>query len=284
MTYLNAPIRFRRVAAAALVVVLTAVGGVVLTPGVASAATFSSFSAGVFAPLQVKHYWWNNANSDAYAPGLEGVTEADPNVSCTGTVNRTWYVRQPSGEREFHLEIEGDPVARCRLTVWLARLSMFRESSTGTLNPGQSRAWLWNNARSAQNIYLVGVYPAQVEDGACAIEVSTQYRTQPNGENEFIYRAKNVGDVACSADLRHVKLGVDDSYNLLGPISGTIGVFDTLPAGIRVVVPGAVPAANPDGPATFSLGPLTYLYDDLFRIKYTNNGAANPFIATYAWL
>jgi hypothetical protein len=53
-----------------------------------------------------------------------------------------------------------------------------------------------------------------VSSGSCAIEVATAFRTQPDGENEFTYRATNVGDVACSAQLLHVKLPVNESWSL----------------------------------------------------------------------
>ncbi|MFC5004623.1 hypothetical protein ACFPIJ_43205 [Dactylosporangium cerinum] len=250
-----------RVVAGGLGVLLVAVGGLVVTPGIAAAATtFFSFSAGVFAPNQVKHVWWNNANSDAYAAGLEVSGTDDPGAKCHLEVQRTWYQRNASGEREFHLEIEGDSVLRCQATVWLARLTKFRESSTGTLAAGQSRSWHWNNADAEGTVYAVGVLPSQPASGSCAIEVSTQYRTQPDGEYEFSYRATNVGTVTCSATLRHVALGVDTTVAVPEVPAGgpyNIGV-PGVPAGTRVIVAGAAQSVTPAGPCQVSV--LTTFY------------------------
>ena len=260
MSDANAWMQGRRAVIGALAVVLTTVGGLVATPGAASAATFSSFSAGVFAPNQIRHVWWNNANSDAYAPGLQVVGADDPGVICDLQVLRSWYQRNASGEREFHLEIKGDKAERCRATVWLARLSRFRESSTGELAAGQSRSWIWNNAHTDQNVFVVGVLPAQPASGACAIEVTTQYRTQPTGENEFLYKATNVGDVACSATLRHVELGVDSTFPMT-PVSagGRFNIWaDLMPADTRVVVAGGAPDTTSAGVCQISIGSMSY--------------------------
>ncbi|MBB5874511.1 hypothetical protein F4553_007945 [Allocatelliglobosispora scoriae] len=275
MSNVNFLINGRRAAVGALVVAVTAALGLVATPGIAAAASFSSFSAGVFAPGQVKHVWWNNANSDAYAPGLQAVGVDDPDVFCNVEVLRTWYQRTSAGEREFHLEIEGDQAERCQVTVWLARLTKFRESATGDLAPGASKASVWNNAHSDQNIYAVGVLAAQPASGSCAIEVTTQYRTQPNGENEFVYRATNVGTVTCSAQLRHVVLPVYNSLDMI-PVNPGIGISiwpELFPVGRKVVVPGAAPAAVSAGPCQFSVGTTSYVGADSSFTRYKNTGA-----------
>lgn len=284
----NQSITKRRSLVLVLVMVLTTGLGLAVSPGTASAAGFSSFDAGVFNPGQVKHYWWNNANSDAYAPGLETTGVDQPNSFCDVEVTRTWYQRHSSGEREFHLELTSNGVQRCRVTVWLARLDMFRESATGELNPGQSRAGRWNNAHTEKYVYAVGVLPASVSSGTCAIEVSTTYRTQPGGENEFIYRATNVGTVACSAQLRHISLPVGNTFNLSGtPFPpGNVGVWPhLLSTSLRVVVPGAVPDTQASAACQFGVGPLSYFGPGSVHVDLVNSGTvACGLKATFAIL
>src|SRR4051794_10492110 len=283
----NLWIRRRRTFVLALVLTLTTAGGLVATPGVASAAGLVSFNAGVFEPGQVKHMWWNNANADAWAPGLEVTGADDPAALCVVGVRRTWYQRNPSGEREFHLELEGDNNERCQVKVWLASLTMYRQSTTGTLNPGRSWSSHWNNAHTDQNVYIVGVLPEQVASGACAIEVTTGFRTQPDGENEFSYRATNVGDVACSAQLLHVKLPVNDRWSLnpLNPRSGW-GLSTAAPVGTKVQVAGAAPDKVATGPCDITPGQeVRYSLPVSLWVDFTNTGAVTcGMTATFAWL
>ncbi|WP_155370986.1 hypothetical protein [Catellatospora vulcania] len=288
MTTLHLPGRGRRALLAGLAFVLAVAGGLVATPGVASAASLASFSAGVFEPGQVRHIWWNNANWDAYAPGLEATGVDDPDAVCHVKVKRTWYQRNTSGEREFHLEIEGDTSDRCRVTVWLARLTMYRHSITSTLEPGESWSAHWNNAHTDQNVYVVGVLPAQVDSGACAIEVTTAFRTQPDGENEFSYRAVNVGGVACSAQLLHVKLPVNDSHalNPLNPGNGWGIRTAAPPAGTRVQVAGAAPTRVATGPCDITPDQeVGYSGSANFWVDFTNTGTVKcGLTVTFAWL
>lgn len=271
-----------------MVIAVTTVSGVVATPGVASAASLASFSLGAFEPGQVKHTWWNNANWDAYAPGLEATGIDDPDAICVVGVKRTWYQRNPSGEREFHLEIQGDNSDRCQVTVWLARLTKYRESTTSTLSPGGSWSSHWNNAHTDQNVYVVGVLPAQMAAGTCAIEVTTAFRTQPSGENEFSYRATNVGDVACSAQLLHVKLAVSESWSLnpLNPGNGWGLRTAAPPAGVKVQVAGAAPDKVATAPCDITPDQeVRYSGPTNFWVDFTNTGAVKCGLkVTFAWL
>ena len=280
--------RGRRALVVTLVFALTTTVGLVAIPGVASASSLASFNEGVFEPGQVKHTWWNNATADAYAPGLEATGVDDPDAYCHVTVLRTWYQRNPSGEREFHLEIEGDRNDRCQVTVWLARLTMYRTSTTSTLSPGQWSSSHWNNAHTDQNVYVVGVLPAVVSSGSCRIQVTTSFRTQPDGETEFSYRTTNIGVVACSAQLLHVKLPVNESWSLnpLSPGDGWGLSTAAPPDGIRVQVAGAAPDRvatapcdiTPDQAVGYS-GPASFFVD------FTNTGTVEcGALATFAWL
>jgi hypothetical protein len=277
---------WRRRLALVLAVVMTTVLGLVVTAGVAAAAapTFASFSAGVFEVGQVKHYWWNNATDDAYAAGLDTAPVDAPNVLCDATVTRTWYVRQPSGEREFHMLIQGGTFNRCRVTVKLAGLPKYRENTTAELGPGQSQTVWWNNAHTDVNVYLVGVLPTVSYD-ACALEVTTEYRTQPDGENEFVYTVTNVGNVTCSGTLRHVKLPVTDTESVerLTPGQTRSAYAAFYPLIYGVIVTGAVPGTHLAGPCVIRANPVRYYRVGAFTPTFTNTGLRSCSTkATYA--
>lgn len=265
--------RVRRTFTALLVVTLGAVVGVVATPGPASAAGGYSFSAGVLQPGEVKHVWWNNATADAWAVSLQ-VTRVEAYLGCSVTVERTWYEREASGEREFHLQIRGAAHSPCEVTVWLAALTGFRQSSTGVLAPGGTWSAHWNNAHAEQYVYAVGVVGSQPASGSCRIEVTTHYRTQPDGENEFYYRATNVGVQSCSAELRHVRVPVQWSAETgtLSPGS-TRGISpNAFNPVAKVFIPGVVPGANAAGVCRHDISPVTYAENRYF-VDYTNNSA-----------
>jgi hypothetical protein len=288
----NFLIKWRRAAAGALVVALTTVGALVATPGVALATTFSSFDAGVFAANQVKHVWWNNANSDVYAPGLHAVGADNPKLTCELEILRTWYQRNASGEREFHLQIKGDRQQRCQATVWLARLSMEQETETGELAAGQSRSWPRLNAHTDRNIYLVGAVASQPVSGACRIEMTAKYRTQPNGQTDFIYTATNTGDVTCSAKLRHTALTVDRTATtapLSPPPGGHVRILAGMPADTKVVTAGAAPDPTSAGTCQITIGSMSYTapppHNVGVRTTYHNTGTVTcGLTATYATL
>lgn len=264
---------------------LTTLTAVTVAPEVAAAAGPYSFSMGVFEPRQLKTTHWNNANSDAYAPTLEAVVVDDPDAHCWVTLLRTWYVRQPSGEKEFYLTVQGDTQDRCQVRVYLAGFTKYRESSIGVLAPGQSWRSHWNNAHTDQVIYLVGVLGEQTAAGACAVEVTTRYRTNPDGENEFDYEAVNVGSVACSAKLLHVSVPVTESHYVGGaPPGGYVGVQGTIgPDGTRIVVVGAVPQTDPDGPCEFSPEPMEFFELGAVSADFRNTGSVSCWMtATFA--
>ncbi|GAA1832242.1 hypothetical protein GCM10009682_58410 [Luedemannella flava] len=80
----------------------------------------------------------------------------------------------------------------------------------GVFEVGQVKHYWWNNTRPEPYVYVVGVVPTVSYD-ACALEVTSEDRTQPDGEYEFVYKVTNVGDVTCSAALRHVQHPVTDT-------------------------------------------------------------------------
>jgi hypothetical protein len=234
----------------------------------------SSFDAGVFTAGQTKHKVWNNANSDAYAVGLTSEGVDDPKAFCRATLIRSWYVRQASGEREFHMIIEGDPSKRCRIRGSLGRLTASRSTPVGVIKPGGGITWIWNNAHADQNIYVIGVVGATPAAGACEFEVKTRYRTQPDGEDEFVYTTTNVGSVACGADLRMVTLPVDESFDLGAfRASANISLLIGFETTTNVVVGGLNPRPVADGICQWAPGLVETFDEGKLEFNYTSTAA-----------
>jgi hypothetical protein len=254
-----------------LLLTVIIVGSLLVPVGSASAEAPFSFDAGVFNPRQTKHRWWNNANGDAWVTGLVAVGVDDPDAFCTATVTRSWYVRQASGEREFHMIIEGDPFERCQIRVWLARPTAFRSSTTGVINPGGSVTQTWNNASTDQNIYVVGVVGSQPASGTCEFEVTSRYQTQPNGENEFVYTTTNVGSVACSAERRMVRLPVTERFDLgaFRP-GGQVNLAISFATTTNLVVGGLNPRPVSDGVCRWVPGLVSSTGAGHLDFDYTN--------------
>lgn len=76
--------------------------------------------------------------------------------------------------------------------------------SSGTLAPGASQHWVWNNA-SIGTAYAVGLSPyGATTSASCRIEVTQSYYARDDAvifELEFRFRIENVGTVLCSANI-----------------------------------------------------------------------------------
>lgn len=73
---------------------------------------------------------------------------------------------------------------------------------SGTLSPGASQSWLWNNASSTRS-YKAGLSPVGATTSAsCRVEVTKSSYAQTNsGELEFRFTIKNVGTISCGANI-----------------------------------------------------------------------------------
>lgn len=263
----------RRTIARMLTIVLATMGGVALTVDPAAAATTVRLvTTQTLGPGDTQHRIWNNANSDAYAVGLRG-TPADGAGSCFLQVVRSWYERHPSGEREFHYEFTNNSgLEVCVVEVYLASFDAFRTSSFGELAPGASAAKVWNNAHTDRYIYLTGAVPSQPASGVCRIETAGSYRSQPDGETEFVHSVRNVGSISCSAEVRMVQLNVSYKSSMgSGPSpTGLVTLYpatNSVPASMRVFVPGAVPS-DPAAPCQLEVRRSDYLGPRFISMSY----------------
>lgn len=168
-----------------------------------SMARVNSWATGGIAAGATKGWTWNNAAPGAFFANLNpsGATSAD---DCQLEVTRTWYVQQPGGEREFHLNVQNVGAIACQGDVNLGLTTAANSSwSTGALNPGAVQYWTWNNANPLDRIYVPGLNPLGASGlTPCALEVTRQFYRQvvnTNGttEREFHFNVQNVGSLAC---------------------------------------------------------------------------------------
>ncbi len=73
---------------------------------------------------------------------------------------------------------------------------------SGTIAPGATQHWYWNNS-SHTAAFQVGLSPIGAStSAACKVEVSRTWDVQRNGgEREFHFYVKNIGTVACGANV-----------------------------------------------------------------------------------
>jgi hypothetical protein len=73
--------------------------------------------------------------------------------------------------------------------------------NTGGLNPGQAVTKHWNNAPNL-NSFVAGLSPAGATSTTpCQFEVTREWYSTTPTEKEFYFTVKNVGTIACSAEI-----------------------------------------------------------------------------------
>jgi hypothetical protein len=165
---------------------------------------FTSWSSGGVNPGASQGWTWNNANplNASHLVGLSP-TGATSTATCQFEVTRSWYSRQPSGERRFHFTIRNVGTIACVATILLASTTTSTSWSNGSLAPGGIAGWTWNNANPLNLVYLPGLNPAIVGAGACQLEVVRSYyvqRINPDGsaQRQFVLNVQNVGSFTCN--------------------------------------------------------------------------------------
>jgi hypothetical protein len=157
------------------------------------------------APGASKNMVWNNANplTAAYFVGIspDGATSGNP---CELEVTRTWYLQQPSGEREFRFTVKNVGAIACQGDVQLALTNAASSSwSTSAIAAGATKSWVWNNANPLDRIYVPGLSPGGASGlSTCQLEVTQSYYRQVinstgAAEREFRLSVKNVGSLGC---------------------------------------------------------------------------------------
>jgi hypothetical protein len=152
---------------------------------------------------------WNNANplNASYVVGISpaGSTSANP---CQLEVTRTWYAQQPGGERKFMFTVKNVGAIACQGDVQLAAITTASGSwSTGSLSPGASGSWVWNNANPLDRVYAPGLSPAgAIGSTPCQLQVTkSAYQQVINAdgtaERKFHLTVQNIGSLTCSGTI-----------------------------------------------------------------------------------
>lgn len=157
-------------------------------------------------PGASKSWTWNNANplTAAHLVGVSpsGATSTQP---CQLEVTRSWYGQRPGGEREFYFTVQNVGSIACQGAIQLATITSSSSSwSTGSLSPGTSKSWVWNNANPLDRVYATGLSPAGASGSSiCQLEVTRSYYQQVinstgTTEREYHLTVRNVGSLTCS--------------------------------------------------------------------------------------
>jgi hypothetical protein len=158
-----------------------------------------------------KSWTWNNANpltaSHLVGVSPSGATSTNP---CQLEVTRSWYNQQPGGEREFKFTVTNVGAIACQGDIQLAVITNAASSwSTGTMSPGTSKSWVWNNANPLDRVYATGLSPTGAAGtSTCQLEVTNSYYQQVinsdgTAEREYYLTVQNVGSLSCSGTVLH---------------------------------------------------------------------------------
>ena len=163
----------------------------------------SSWFSGTVAAGSSQSWTWNNSGTTTvFEVGLTP-TGASTAAPCRFSVTRRAYVQKHGGEREFHFTIKNNSTIACGATIQLGYKVASSTIAAGGLAPGSSTTRTWNNANPTTASYMVGVNPTGATSGDdCEMEVTrVWYALMPGGERELRYNVKNVGDIACQANI-----------------------------------------------------------------------------------
>jgi hypothetical protein len=203
---------------------------------------------------------------------------------CHLTAERTWYARQASGEKEFHIVIRGDRSYDCSVQVHLGRQAATGTFAMSSVSPGSTRNLTWDESDLDHNVYLVGVVPEQPSAGACELEVRTTYRRRPTGSQALVLRVTNVGSVTCAGHLTVVPLPIAHS-STNGPFypgEGMVVTSRSDTAESNLVVPGVDPASTSSGNCDWMNSPSRFGAARRVDIVATNTGST-ACLATVTW-
>lgn len=181
-----------------------------------------SWYSGTVAAGGTQGWVWNNANplTAAYKVGFSPVG-ATTSAQCQFEVTRSWYEQLNTGERKFHFDIRNSGAVACAANILLSSLDASTSWSTGGVNPGTTQSWTWNNANPLNASYVVGASPTgATSTDTCQFEITrTWYERLSTGERKFHLDIKNVGTIACVADIRLAWTSTSTSWS-----TGTLAV------------------------------------------------------------
>jgi hypothetical protein len=176
-------------------------GGVTSAGATSGAGLQATWYSGTVAPGATQSWYWNNANplEAAYQVGFNPVGATTGKACGFETIN-TIYQRMANGERKFFFTIKNIGSVACGTTVLLAASAGSYLGNTGTLTPGQSQTWSATFS-GFTSVQVPGVVPAATGT-PCQTEVLRSWNSYAEvGVREFHFTVRNVGSVACTANL-----------------------------------------------------------------------------------
>lgn len=193
--------------------------GIAAQGGIGIAATWFT---GTVAVGGTQGWTWNNAPADAaYVVGYNPAG-ATTSTMCQFETISSQYVQLWGGQRQFQFTLKNVGSIACGATVQLAAVSSSVVSSTGGVSPGGTQVHLWNIPWHTN--WVVGLNPTgATSTAACQFRVTRTWYVQP-GEagalRQFWWEIKNVGTIACQADLRLASTAVSNSFSIASVASG----------------------------------------------------------------
>lgn len=201
---------------------------------------------GYLAPGAQQHWYWNYAPSNAvYRVGF-APAGSTPAGACLFQVMRSWDVQQPGGEREFHFIVKNVGSISCGSNILMQAEAADATWATGTVSPGATQGWTWNNANPLNAAHTVSVSPSGASSTTpCEFEVTRSwYSQQPSGERKFHFYLKNVGTIACGGNVllaTNASANASWSTGTLSPGGAVAWYWNNANPLTRVYVPGVSP-------------------------------------------
>lgn len=96
--------------------------------------------------------------------------------------------------------------------------SQFATWFTGTVAAGATQGWVWNNANPLNAVYKVGLSPIGASTAApCQFEVTRSWYDQEfSGERKFFFNIRNIGTIACGANVLLSQINAFTSWSTGG--------------------------------------------------------------------
>jgi hypothetical protein len=228
---------------------------------------------GFVAPGAQQYWYWNNAPSTSvYKVGFapSGSTSAG---SCQFQVLRSWDVQRPGGEREFHFIVKNIGSISCGANILLQSEAAASSWSTGTISPGATQGWTWNNANPLTAAHYVNLAPTgATSTSTCELEVTRSwYSQQPGGERRFHFSLKNVGSIACGGTIllaTNVNANSSWSTGTISPGASVAWFWNNANPLNRVYVPAVSPLGATTTGCQLELLPTHYV--DMLNSDRTN--------------
>jgi hypothetical protein len=188
--------------------------GVAVNGGAGIAATWFT---GTIAAGGTQGWTWTNAPANAaYVVGYNPVGATTSSMCQFETIS-SQYVQLWGGQRQFQFVLKNAGSISCGATVLLTAVASGVVGSTGGVSPGGSQVHYWTNLPWNTN-WVASLNPTgATSSAACQFRVTRSWYVQQQqapSSRQFWWEVKNVGTIACQADLRLASTTVVASFSV----------------------------------------------------------------------